>query len=127
LTVNQRPSGVVALAILEIALGVLLFTGFMFAIFPKIMQHFRPVAGTVLLMLAIVDFILAFGLWKGKRWAWTSAMIFALVGIVISSVMLFTRPAFGEMTTLIVEIIILYYLLQPKVQRHFGKSKPLQN
>ncbi|HXY82686.1 MAG TPA: DUF2127 domain-containing protein [Candidatus Saccharimonadales bacterium] len=127
MTVNQRPSGVVALAILEIALGVLLFTGFMFAIFPKIMQHFRPVAGTVLLMLAIVDFTLAFGLWKGKRWAWTCAMIFALVGIVFSSVMLFTRPAFGAMTTLIVEIIILYYLLQPKVQRHFGKSKSLQN
>jgi len=129
LSVNQRPSGVTSLAILEITLGVLLFTGFMFAFFPTLTAthfHFRPVAGTVLLVLATVDFILAYCLWNGKRWAWTTAMIFVIVGIIFSGFMLFIRPALGGMTSLIIEILILYYLMQPKVQRHFGRSKQLQ-
>jgi uncharacterized membrane protein (DUF2068 family) len=129
LPINQRPSGVTALAILEISLGVLLFTGFMFAFFPTLTAthlHFRPIAGTVLLVLAAVDFILAYCLWNGKSWAWIAAMVFALVGIVFSGFMLFIRPALGGMASLIIEILILYYLLQPKVQRHFGRSKQLR-
>ena len=129
MSLNQRPSGVTALAILEITLGVLLFTGFMFAFFPSLTAahlRFRPIAGTVLLLLATVDFILAYCLWNGKSWAWPTAMVFSLVGIIFSGFMLFLRPALGGMASLIIEILILYYLMQPKVQRHFGRSKPLQ-
>jgi uncharacterized membrane protein (DUF2068 family) len=129
MSVNQRPSGVTALAILEISLGVLLFTGFMFAFFPTLTAthfHFRPVRGAVLLVLATVDFILAYCLWNGKSWAWITALVFAFLGIVFSGFMLFIRPALGGMASLIIELLILYYLMQPKVQRHFGRSKQLQ-
>ena len=99
-----------------------MFTGFMFSLFPRILQHFRSIAGTVLLVLAIVDFILAYGLWNGKSWAWVTALIFAFLGIVFSGFMLFIRPALGQMASLVVDLLILYYLLQPKVQRHFGRG-----
>jgi len=129
LSLNQRPNGVTALAILEVSLGVLLFTGFMFAFFPTLIAthlHFRPIAGTVLLLLATVDFILAYSVWTGRSWAWTIALIVAFVGIIFSGFMLFIRPALGGMASLIIEILILCYLLQPKVQRYFGRNKQLK-
>jgi len=126
LPLNQRPTSVTALAILEVSLGVLLFTGFMFAFFPTLIAthlHFRPVAGTILLLLATVDFILAYSVWTGKSWAWTIALIVAFIGIVFSGFMLFIRPALGGMASLIIETLILYYLLQPKVHRYFGRNQ----
>ena len=129
MSVNQRPSGVTALVILEISLGVLLSTRFMFALFPTLAAtyfHFRPVREAVLLVFATVDFILAYCLWNGKTWAWITALVFALLGIVFSGFMLFIRPALGGMASLIIELLILYYLMQPKVQRHFRRSKQLR-
>ncbi len=119
MSVNQRPSGVATVAILEMLLGVLLFTGFMFSFFPGLLRNFRPITGVMLLILSIVDFALAYGLWVGKGWAWTTAFIFGLLGIVFSGFMLFVRPTLGQMVSLLVDLLILYFLLQPKVQRHF--------
>jgi uncharacterized membrane protein (DUF2068 family) len=116
---NQRPNGVATVAILEMLLGIILFTAFVLSFLPGILRHFRPVTEMILLILATVDFALAYGLWTGKGWAWTTALVFGLVGITFSGFMLFVRPAFGQLVSLLIDLLILYYLMQPKVHRHF--------
>ncbi len=127
-----RPFGVTVLTVLEIVLGVLTLLGGMALLFvgfilPEIFPRVRYVAagsalsGFGLAGLAIVDFIVAFGLWSGVNWARTLALIFAVFGIGFSVLSLFLRPRVGEFTALVLDLVIVYYLMQPRVQSYFQR------
>lgn len=131
-----RPAGVTLLAVLEGFLGILLFLGFIaltvvsFGL-PELFPHMRLiipvrlfVVAIILLVLALVEFLLAYGLWSGMRWAWVASLVFALLGIVFAIFSLFLRPGIGEITSLIVNLLIVYYLMQPRIQSYFGKGSP---
>ena len=131
---TARPFGVTLLAALQILLGILeLLGGAALAIvtfvLPDMFPHVRFFAsrsmfsGLGLVAFALVDFILAYGLWKGKGWAWVGSLIFAVIGLVFSALSLFMRPRLGEGVSLILDLVILYYLMQPRVQSYFGKGK----
>lgn len=125
-----RPFGVTMLTILEIILGILTLLGgmtllFVSLILPEIFPRVRYVAagsvlsGFGLVGLAIVDFIVAFGLWNGVNWARTLAFIFAVFGIGFSVLSLFLRPRVGEFIALVLDLVIMYYLMQPRLQSYF--------
>jgi len=129
-----RPFGVTLLAALQILLGILellggLVVAFVTFVLPDMFPHVRFFAtrsmfgGLGLVAFAFVDFVLAYGLWTGKGWAWIGSLIFAVIGLVFSSLSLFMRPRLGEGVALILDLVILYYLMQPRVQSYFGKGK----
>jgi len=62
-------------------------------------------------------------LWKGKGWAWIGSLIFAVIGLVFSAFTLFMRPRVGEAIALVLNLVIMYYLMQPRVQSYLGKGK----
>jgi hypothetical protein len=78
--------------------------------------------GAVLVAIAVVSFIVAYGLLKGKRWAWTVAIILSLISIVWNVVTLVTAANFGGIIGIIISGIILYYLFRPYVKAYFGKG-----
>jgi hypothetical protein len=125
LSQQNRSSGLIILVILEIVLGVLLLLG-------AIDRHIEPASqswtlesrATFLIILATVSFCLAFGLWVGRTWAWIGGVGLAAFGIIFSAFTLFIRPTVGEAIFLIANTIMIYFLIQPRVQRHFGHSRP---
>ncbi len=130
LPAGVRPFGVTLLTVLEIVLGILTLLGGMALVFvgfilPEIFPRVRYIAagstlsGFGLIGLAVVDFIVAFGLWSGVNWARTLALIFAVFGIGFSVLSLFLRPRVGELIALLLDLVIVYYLMQPRVQRYF--------
>jgi len=121
LSQQNRPSGIIVLVILEIVLGVLLLLG-------AIVRHehaSRNVesAGTFMIILAALSFGFAFGLWFGKTWAWIGSIGLAVIGIIFSVFILFIRPTFGEGIYLIANTVMIYFLIQPRIQRHFGHNR----
>jgi hypothetical protein len=84
--------------------------------------------GVVLVAIAIVSFIVAYGLLKGKGWAWTVAIILSIISIVLNAITLVTAAAagnaanFGGIIGVIISGIILYYLFRPHVKAYFGKG-----
>ena len=88
-------------------------------VLPEIFPHVRFFAprsmgsGLGLVVFAFVEFILAYGLWKGKGWAWIGSLIFAVIGLVFSAFTLFMRPRVGEVIALVLNLVIMYYLMQP--------------
>ena len=70
--------------------------------------------GLVLLILAVVGFIMTWGLWSGKSWARTITLILAAISIVTG---LFSLP--GSLIEILINILILYYLRRPEIQAHF--------
>jgi hypothetical protein len=132
----RRPFGVTLLTALQILLGILVLLGgvaqlFVGFVLPEMFPHVRFFAprsilsGLGLIALALIDFILAFGLWHGKKWAWVASLIFAVIGIGFSVFSLFIRPRVGEFVSLILDLVILYYLMQPRVQSFFGRGGAL--
>ena len=111
-----RPTGVTILAILEIIGGIIaIVSGFI--VTPLfVFDAFSVVIGPILIILGIVSFFLAWGLLKGKSWAWTLALIITIISVI------FDLTSFNVIG-LVIDGIILYYLFRPHVKDYFGKSE----
>lgn len=131
---TTRPFGVTLLVVLQIILGILELLGavavaFVSFVLPEMVPHVRFFAprsmfsGLVLVVFAFVEFILAYGLWRGKGWAWIGSLIFAVIVLVFSAFTLFMRLRVGEVIALVLNLVIIYYLMQPRVQSYLGKGK----
>ena len=93
---------------------------------PMALQTFLGVLiipfGAVLVAIAIVSFVVAYGLLKGKGWAWTVAIILSIISIVWNVITLVTAANYGGIISIIISGIILYYLFRPHVKAYFGKG-----
>jgi hypothetical protein len=78
--------------------------------------------GAVLVAIAIVSFVVAYGLLKGKGWAWTVSIILSIIRIVWNVITLVTAANYGGIISIIISGIILYYLFRPHVKAYFGKG-----
>lgn len=78
-------------------------------------------AGAVLIVLGIVSFIVAWGLFKGKGWAWTVTIILSAISVIMGIVSL-VGGNFGAVVNIIIAGVVIYYLYRPHVKAYFGKS-----
>ena len=69
----------------------------------------------ITVVLGLVSFVMAWGLLKGKPWAWTVTLILTVIRAV------FDLPSMN-IVGLIIDVVILYYLFRPHVKAYFGKS-----
>ncbi len=123
-----RPTGVAILAILEaIAAVYYLVTGFgefiATSIFRTLMRSGIPsdiipliprFVGAVLIIFGLVSLLLAWGLWTGKGWARMTALVFAILSIIMSLISF-------HLIGLVIDVIIIYYLTRPNVKQFFTK------
>lgn len=110
---KHRPLGVTIIAVLTviggiafIAIGaVLLVVGIGFA----------------LIAISIAYFVMAYGLWNGKRWAWTITLILSGIGIILGIASIAVGNV-GAVFHIIINGVIIYYLYRPNVKAFFGRS-----
>ena len=72
--------------------------------------------GLILLILAVLGFIMTWGLWTAKSWARTITMILAVISIVTG---IFSLP--GSLISILINIGILYYLTRPHIKAYYQK------
>jgi hypothetical protein len=77
--------------------------------------------GGILLAMAIVSFVVAYGLLKGLGWAWTVTVILSIISIVSNAISIATGNI-AAIISIIISGIILYYLYRPHVKAYFGKG-----
>ena len=78
--------------------------------------------GAVLVAIGIVSFFVAYGLLKGRGWAWTATIILSIISIVWNAITIATAANFGGIIPIIIDAIIIYYLYRPHVKAYFGKG-----
>jgi hypothetical protein len=129
----QRPTGVAVLSILMFLGGAVdigtaalfLFLGTVtlptLALLPSL-----QLAGTLLLLLsiiplifAVISFVLGFGLWKGRSWAWTWTLISSIIGLIVSAAGLII--GFG-LVGVVIYAFFIFYLTRGRVKSYFGKG-----
>jgi uncharacterized membrane protein (DUF2068 family) len=99
---SPRPLGVTILAILTVISGI----GFLVSV--------------ILVPLGIAMLVVAYGLWKGKRWAWTITLVLSFIGIALGLASIAT----GNIVSIwpvIINAIVIYYLYRPNVKAFFGR------
>lgn len=79
--------------------------------------------GIIVIILGIISFIVAYGLLKGVGWAWSLTVILSIASIVLNAISI-ASGNFGGIISIIISVIILYYLYRPHVKSFFGKGKP---
>lgn len=82
---------------------------------------FAVASGAIMLALGIASLLIAYGLFKGRSWAWTAAVVLSIIGIIMSVVSTVTGN-FGSIVSLIINGVIIYYLYRPHVKAYFGKA-----
>jgi hypothetical protein len=79
--------------------------------------------GAAFVPLAIVSFIVASGLLKGRRWAWTATLVLSIISIVWYAFTVAIIPSNGGRTLgIIIGAVTIYYLYRPHVKAYLGKE-----
>ena len=113
---KHRPLGVTVIAILTLIAGIA---------FIAIGAVLLAVGiGFALIAIAIAYFVMAYGLLKGRGWAWTITVLLAYIGIALGLVSIVTGNI-GAIFNVVINAIILYYIYRPHVKSFFGKATTL--
>src|ERR687893_1132140 len=102
---KHRPLGVTVIAILTIIGGIIFLVSGLVLLIIGI--------GIILLALGIAYLVMAYGLWKGKGWAWTISLILAGIGIITGIVYIIQDNIAGGIASIIINGVIIYYLYRP--------------
>jgi preprotein translocase subunit Sss1 len=107
----SRPDGVTIIAILSILAGIGAF--FLGAI--------GGTVGVILIPIGIVYFVVAYGLFKGRPWAWTLTVILSIISIVLNVITIAILSVLS-IINIVFSGIILYYVYRAHVKAYFGKT-----
>ena len=77
--------------------------------------------GGILIAIGILSFVVAYGLLKGRRWAWTLTVILSIISIVLAAISI-AAGSVPSIISIIISGTILYYLYRPHVKAYFGKT-----
>jgi len=136
---SKRPTGVTIIAILNIIGGIIMLIGGIAlvaigAVLPEAFEEGMGPGmssgvlgalgvgmGGIILALGIISFVVAYGLWKGKGWAWTLTVVLSIISIALNAISI-ASANFGGIISIIISAVILYYLYRPHVKAYFGKG-----
>jgi hypothetical protein len=119
----ERPLGVTILGILWLIGGIVLLAMGASAAFlgGMLMGAVGAAFGGAFVILGIVEIAIGIGCFKGWGWVWTVAVIIAIINL-LTGIYALVTTGFSALLSLIITIIILYYLFQPNVKAFFGKA-----
>jgi uncharacterized membrane protein (DUF2068 family) len=90
------------------------------ALVPELSIVFLSIGG-VLIAIGIGYLAVSYGLFRGRGWAWSIALILSYIGIVIAIISIVSGN-FVPVINLAINIAIVYFLYRPQVKAFFGKS-----
>lgn len=115
---RQRPIGVTIIALLAILGGIaFLASGLGTLILIPLIGIF---IGSGLFILGLAYFLMAYGLWKARSWAWTLTLILSGIGIIVGIGSIIVGNI-GSIFHIIINAIVIYYLYRPNVKSFFNK------
>jgi hypothetical protein len=128
----SRPTGITIIAILQFIFGVLAVLGglaiaaigglgvFASLGFP-ILSSLVTALGGILVVFGLLALVVGWGMWTGKGWAWTLAVVLLALGVLLNLVSLIAgSPA--SAAGLIIDAVILWYMFRPHIKAYFGRG-----
>ena len=111
----NRPLGVTILAILQLLGALALFSiGALAVLAGILLAPWFLLIAAIPLILGIVGFILFYGLWNLKSWAWIWTIVVNILTIVTS-----LTNISGQILSIAISLIIVIYMFSPGTKEHF--------
>lgn len=125
---ERRPTGVTILAVLAGLVAVLALIGAATALLggaavgaeAGVAGGLVMALGVFLLIYALFAAAVAWGLFRGARWAWYAALVLAGLGIVNGLLSLMGGDFLGAILAFVLNGAVIWYLLKPDVKAFFG-------
>ena len=117
---KPRPILVTILGLLHILLGALAFIGGLLALVGSSIEGLDVggILASVGLITGLISLLIGIGFMKGWNIIWYIGVIFAVISALLSLVTILGSPLSGRFS-LLIEVIILWYLFRPKVKGFF--------
>ena len=80
------------------------------------------VFGIIAVLISLLYFAIAYGVWKGRTWSWMLGVVVSIVVLVLSVFGLSGGVSLSSIISLALPIIVLYFLWQPDVKRYLGRA-----
>jgi len=108
---------IVAIAsIIPILSGVMMLTGGVAYEGYFMQELLSQIVPTYTVLIGVIGLVAAWGLWIGRSWAWTLALIVFIIGIIMDLVTLPTG-----IVGVVVDAIVLYLLMRPDMRKFCSK------
>ena len=128
-----RPMGITILAVLSAIGGVLgilggvalIGLGGLAATSTGTAAYFGlgAVWGLLILASAVASLVFAYGAWTLKPWAWPLGVALQIIGLALSALTVISGGDIsGQIISVVISLIILYYLFQPNIKAVFGRA-----
>lgn len=129
---KSRPTPAMILAALALSGGIMSFvSGWWLMLGGTLLSAFGGgphgmvtiILGALMYGVGLTSFLVGYGFWRIKPWAWGAAFVVAGVGIAVdvSSVLLGGAGPLDVAITTGFAVVIIWYLLQPKTRAVFGR------
>jgi len=125
-----RPLGVSVLAISALFFGILgllggglVFSGSSTASmygYGVVTGIAAMIGGILIVMFGLFAIVTGWGMWSGKRWAWTLGIGFGGLIVALTAYSISVGQWF-DVIGLVIELYILWYFWRPHVKEYFGK------
>ena len=82
------------------------------------------IVGGITLLIALLELVFAYGAWNLRPWAWLLGITTEVIAGVLALIRLIGGRglAGGEIISMAIAAIIVYYLLTPEVKHAFGRE-----
>lgn len=114
---TERPSGITIIAGLQI-FGAIVAVILLIIILPDYIFFENTLVNELYkifsIIMVVISLIVAYGLLKGIKWAWSVTIIFQIISIVNNALNL-------NIFNLVIGVLIIYYLTRPHVKTYFEK------
>jgi hypothetical protein len=96
-------------------------------LFPSI--SFSEIYSIYTLFYGLLTIISTYGLWMNNRWGWISTLSISIFVIIMDSLTILNMPIipeipkFAAMSEILYSLVVLLYIIQPKIQHIFLKTK----
>ena len=87
---------------------------------PMVFGAVAGLMGLVFVIFGIIAFVLAYGLFFGKGWAWFWSLVFAVICVILALFEIVSSLGSGILP-IIIYLLIIYYLTRHHVKVFFGK------
>jgi uncharacterized membrane protein (DUF2068 family) len=127
----SRPLGVTILAVLALIAAIPALIGGLalvgvatFGTEVPVPDTFMYAVGAGTLLYAGLSLVLAYGFWTTRSWAWIAGLAVQAIGIVtaVSQFANGERYLASMIAGLVLPVVIVIYLLQPRVKASFGRA-----
>lgn len=133
--VKARPDGVTILAVLDgLGAAILLGFGMIMVMAGPFVGSLAPFAGAfaglilsavglLFVFLGVITFVVAWGLWNGKKWAWWFTVVFSVLGMIFGLTVISDPVGLGGVIgagNMAFNFAILYYFMRRRVKYYFG-------